>query len=106
MRYAIIEKGRVSNIVEAKRASDIAATGDVVKLPSGSPVVIGYVYDGSTFSPPVESDYIADDRKRRARLKLASVADPLFFQWQAGEAEKEDWLKARNDILKPYRDGE
>jgi hypothetical protein len=41
-----------------------------------------------------EADYQAAlvERDRALREALAAEADPLFFQWQCGEVEKEAWL--------------
>jgi hypothetical protein len=43
-----------------------------------------------------EAEYQATLAARDAALReaLAEAADPLFFQWQRGEATKEDWLSA------------
>jgi hypothetical protein len=37
-------------------------------------------------------------RNEALRQALAAEADPLFFQWQRGEAEKDDWLKAVAEV--------
>jgi hypothetical protein len=37
-------------------------------------------------------------RDEALRQALAAEADPLFFQWQRGEAEKDDWLKAVAEV--------
>ena len=52
--YAIVEGGVVTNIVLWDGSDDWAppAGSTAVDLPDGSPVSIGYVYDGHTFTPP------------------------------------------------------
>jgi hypothetical protein len=37
-------------------------------------------------------------RDEALRLALAAEADPVFFLWQRGEAEKADWLKAVAEV--------
>ena len=37
-------------------------------------------------------------RDQALREALAAEADPKFFQWQRGEASKEDWLAAVTDV--------
>jgi hypothetical protein len=47
-----------------------------------------------------EADYQAAlaQRDEALRLALAAEADPLFFCWQRGEIEKEDWLAAVAEV--------
>lgn len=47
-----------------------------------------------------EAAYMAvlDARDRALREALAAEADPQFFRWQRGEAEKADWLAAVADV--------
>lgn len=35
-------------------------------------------------------------------LCYQKTADPLFFEWQAGTASKEEWLTAREEVRKQY----
>lgn len=37
-------------------------------------------------------------RDEALRAALAAEADPLFFQWQRGEAAREDWLAAVAEV--------
>lgn len=39
-----------------------------------------------------------EERDMALRVALASVADPLFFRWQRGEATKDDWLAAVAEV--------
>ena len=64
------------------------------------------------FTPEEEAAYEADIEASKAAapaLKAAeaiaqrqaayvSESDPLFFSWQAGEANEQDWLDARNAV--------
>lgn len=47
-----------------------------------------------------EADHAAAlaERDRALREALAAEADPLFFQWQRGEADREDWLAAVAEV--------
>ena len=47
-----------------------------------------------------EAEYLAAlaDRDQALREALAEEADPLFFRWQRGEAEQEDWLAAVAEV--------
>jgi len=36
------------------------------------------------------------------QISYAQEADPLFFQWQAGEATQEEWLAKREEIRLRY----
>lgn len=64
-------------------------------------------------TPPVEVEPSAEEiaarreaayqaalsaRDEALRLALAAEADPLFFRWQRGEAEKADWLAAVAEV--------
>lgn len=50
------------------------------------------------------------DRREALRAELAEKADPLYFEWQAGEATEEDWREKRLEIKarhpKPERAGQ
>lgn len=47
-----------------------------------------------------EADYQAAVamRDEALRLALAAEADPVFFRWQRGEVEKDDWLAAVAEV--------
>lgn len=47
-----------------------------------------------------EAEYLAalERRDQAVREALAAEADPLFFRWQRGEAEQEDWLAAVAEV--------
>lgn len=59
----------------------------------------------------VEREPTAEARKALARTQrakaYAAVADPLFFKWQRGEVDKQEWLDAIADIRTrfPYPGG-
>lgn len=42
-------------------------------------------------------------QKQAQRLEdYRNESDPLFFKWQAGEIEKDEWLAKRNEIKTRY----
>lgn len=43
---------------------------------------------------------VGQEAKRQAAF--VSEADPLFFQWQAGESTEEEWLAKRQEIRDRY----
>ena len=50
---------------------------------------------------PTPDEIIAEQRaNRQAAYRLSS--DPLFFKWQAGEAEREEWEAARDAVRARY----
>ena len=55
----------------------------------------------ASFDPLPESSH-ADLR----RIAFQAEADPLFFQWQAGEGTEEAWLAKRAEIRERYPDQE
>ena len=54
----------------------------------------------------VERERAAVEEARKAAYQ--QTADPLFFQWQAGEATEQEWLDARTAVAEahPYPEGE
>ena len=54
----------------------------------------------------VERERAAVEEARKAAYQ--QTADPLFFQWQAGEATEQEWLDARAAVAEahPYPEGE
>lgn len=38
------------------------------------------------------------EQEARRQAAFAAEADPLFFQWQAGEATEEEWKAKRQEI--------
>ena len=43
---------------------------------------------------------VRQEAKRQAAF--VSEADPLFFQWQAGESTEEEWLAKRQEVRDRY----
>lgn len=64
-RYALIESGRVANVVE--QASLPAIPGTWVACGNAGP---GWSYDGSTFTAPPSAQMVATVSMRQARLAL------------------------------------
>lgn len=40
--------------------------------------------------------------KELRKNAYSEEADSIFFKWQAGECEKEDWLEKRKEIKERY----
>ena len=51
-------------------------------------------------SKPPDPSREEQEAKRQAAYQRE--ADPLFFQWQAGEATEAEWLSSRKDIRARY----
>lgn len=86
------------------------------ELPDG----INYIEDGKTVSygeaPSIAHYFDHHERQWVLNLDVAkaksksdrqtafqSEADPLFFKWQAGEADKAEWEAKRQEIRQRYR---
>ena len=41
-------------------------------------------------------------QEAKRQTAFVSEADPLFFQWQAGEATEEEWLAKRQEVRDRY----
>lgn len=52
-RFAIVEEGKVTNIILANDASAYQGTGQPIALTDSQAVNIGDIYANNTFSPPV-----------------------------------------------------
>lgn len=54
--------------------------------------------------PEVKNEFLISQVKIKRLIDYRNNADPLFFQWQAGEVSKQDWLDARNQVVtdNPY----
>ena len=42
------------------------------------------------------------EQEMQRQKDFVSEADPLFFQWQAGETTEEEWLAKRQEIRDRY----
>jgi hypothetical protein len=95
MKFAIIENGVVSNVVVA----DAPLESDWVETDQAGP---GWLYDGSTFLPPPPVVPTKAEQEANRHTAYTAEADPLFFQWQAGEGTEADWLAKRQEIRDRY----
>ena len=43
-----------------------------------------------------------EEQEANRQAAFARESDPLFFQWQAGEATEAEWLSSRKDIRARY----
>jgi hypothetical protein len=51
-----------------------------------------------TFTIDEQFDWV----KRQRKISFFEESDPLFFQWQSGESDKETWLSKREEIRLRY----
>lgn len=98
MKYAIIENGKVSNIVVAE--PDVAAERGWVELPNG--VGIGWIFDGAgTVLPPsLDTEAMANEiRTRRNQLLAESDISVLPDRWASMTSEQQQaWSNYRQAL--------
>lgn len=46
--------------------------------------------------------YTQVEQEAKRQKDFAAEADPLFFQWQAGESTEEEWLAKRQEVRDRY----
>ena len=90
MQFAIIEDGKITNVIEAE--DDFALEG----------VTLVADADGKAFSPAPEIKPSAEQIAALRAAAYAAEADPLFFKWQRDEADREDWLRKVKEIKARY----
>jgi len=52
MRYAVVKKGKVINVIVYDGKSKYRPDGDLIELPEDSTVATGYTYKDGEFTPP------------------------------------------------------
>lgn len=67
-------------------------TADGAWVPRSKPVPIEPSDEELRAAAEAEREMALQARDEALRQALAAEADPLFFKWQRGEAEKFDWL--------------
>jgi len=50
----------------------------------------------------LQSQITRQEQEMQRQKDFVTEADPLFFQWQAGEATEEGWLAKRQEIRDRY----
>jgi hypothetical protein len=95
MRFAIIEKGVVVNVVLAEKPLEDGWVATEVAGP-------GWLYQDGQFIAPPEPLPTREQQGAARQAAFASEADPMFFQWQAGEATEEEWKAKRQEIRDRY----
>ncbi|WP_167509267.1 DUF4376 domain-containing protein [Pseudomonas oryzihabitans] len=102
---AIIEDGKVVNIAsitDDEQGFDFAHSQGWVVLPENYDVDIGWLYDGSTFSPPpvvvvpVESYQV--DQERDRRISVGFIFDGKTYQTES-QSDRENILGALGTAL-------
>jgi hypothetical protein len=100
MRFAIIEDGAITNVIEAEE--DFALEGVTLVADADGKAQIGGAWNGKTFSPAPEIKPSAEQIAALRAAAYAAEADPLFFKWQRDEADREDWLRKVKEIKARY----
>lgn len=97
--YGVIADGIVVNAVLAEE--DFAAEQGWVLLPEG--VGPKWLYDGSSFSPPLPPAPPTPEEISALRLEAyRNQSDPIFFQAQRGLATMDEWLAKVAEIEALY----
>jgi hypothetical protein len=95
MRYAIIESGTVSNVVEAN-----GPMGDNwIECEVGG---VDWSYVDGAFIEPAKPTPSRESQEANRRTAYILEADPLFFMSQRGEATTEEWLVKIEEIKSRY----
>jgi len=114
MRIAILENGIVTNVIEADAIVEADATAqsdEGGELNEGfrpgtlewarddeCVAQIGGRWDGKLFEPAPEVKPSAEQIAAQRTRAYAAEADPLFFKWQRGEADRDDWIAKVEEI--------
>jgi len=93
--YAQIIDGRVAALTEAP-----VPLSPIVEV--GPEVQVGWLWTPQGCVAPPES--AAPDISPLRHAAYIAESDPLFFKWQRGEVEKDEWLAAVEDIKVRYPD--
>jgi hypothetical protein len=101
MRKAEISNGIVVNVilVDPQNVPDWCAS-----WPETEEAGPGWLYDGSTFSPPPPVVPTREEQEAARKAAYEAEADPLFFMSQRGEATTAEWQAKIDEIkaLYPY----
>ena len=95
MRFAVIEKGLVVNVVLAEKPLE---DGWIATETAGP----GWLYQDGQFIAPPATMPTREQQESARQAAFAAEADPLFFQWQAGEATEAEWKAKRQEIRDRY----
>jgi len=95
MRFAVIEKELVVNIVLAEKPLD---DGWIATDEAGP----GWTYADGVFSPPAPIPPTREQQEANRQAAYTAEADPMFFKWQAGEATEAEWKAKRQEIRDRY----
>jgi hypothetical protein len=100
MRKAEIANGRVANIILVDPQSIPGWCADWPEPPDA--VSIGWLYDGTSFSPPPAAVPPKHEQEAARRAAYQLEADPLFFMSQRGEATSDEWQAKVEEIKARY----
>jgi hypothetical protein len=99
MKKAEISNGIVVNVilVDPQNVPDWCA--DWPETDEAGP---GWLYDGSTFSPPPPVTPTREEQEAARKAAYEAEADPLFFMSQRGEATTAEWQAKVAEIKARY----
>ena len=92
--FAVIENGVVSNVIviDQNDAATIEHFG-AIELPQGSPIGIGYIYDGANFTAPVVVVTLAEAQKTQLDLMDTSYeaanTEPIPYMGTTFQADQD-----------------
>lgn len=95
MKFAIVKNGIVTNVVVA----DAPLESNWIQTDTAGP---NWLYDGSTFTPPPFVPPSKEVQQAARAEAYRTEADPIFFQYQRGEATEQDWLDKIEEIRARY----
>lgn len=72
-------------------------SGQLLEMQDGAPVARAKAPELLAAEAALRVDVLRQEAYRRE-------ADPLFFQWQRGEADEQDWLDKIEEIKQRYKD--
>lgn len=96
MRFAVIEDGLVTNVIEAEDGYE--PEGVSLVRDDRSRAMIGGRWTGKDFEPAPDPVQTAEEIAARRAGAFARESDPLFFKWQRGEATEAQWRAKVEEI--------
>lgn len=96
MRFAVIEAGFVTNVIEAEEA--FAPEGVKLVADHECQAMIGGTWSKAGFGPAPAPEMSAEEVAQKRADAYRNEADPLFFKWRRGEADRDDWIAKVDEI--------
>lgn len=96
MRFAVIENGFVVNVIEAEEGFE--PEGLMLVRDDEGQAQIGGAWTGREFLPAPEPKLTSEQIGAARARAYAAEADPLFFKWQRGEIDRDEWIAKVEEI--------